>query len=91
MVPGRNLEDHPRLADPVVANKVHFTNNVKEMTEFVPPSQLLKELEGEEDWEYQYAEPVPGENAKMEDVGTRDQLLAARELLYREFESATLD
>ncbi|KAK1757217.1 phosphatidylinositol transfer protein CSR1 [Echria macrotheca] len=75
--------------DPVVANKVHFTNNVKEMEEFIAPKQLPKELDGEEDWEYAFVEPVPGENERMKDVETRDKLLAAREVLVKEFEDAT--
>lgn len=76
--------------DPVVAAKVHFTNNKADMEEYIAPTQLLRELEGQEEWTYQYAEPVPGENEKLDDTKTRDELLAARELLYREFEEATL-
>lgn len=51
---------------------------------------MLKELDGEEDWEYKYIEPTPGENAKMSDTATRDGLLAAREKLYQEYEEVTL-
>lgn len=76
--------------DPVVANKVHFTNNAKEMEEFIEPSRILKELEGGEDWEYSYVEPIPGENDKMKDTATRDKLLSEREHIYKEFEEATL-
>ncbi|KAK0649509.1 CRAL-TRIO domain-containing protein [Cercophora newfieldiana] len=75
--------------DPVVANKVHFTNNVKEMEEFIAVKQLPKELEGEEDWEYKFIEPVPGENDRLKDTATRDRLLAARDMLVKEFEDAT--
>jgi len=74
-----------------VASKVHFTNNVTEMAEYVNKGQIPKELDGDEDWEYHYDEPVPGENAKMQDEETRDRLLASRELLYKEFEDATLE
>jgi hypothetical protein len=77
--------------DPVVAAKVNFTNNVKDMEEFIASSRLLKELEGEEDWEYKYIEPIPGENDKMKDSETRDRLLADREKLVKEFEQATLE
>jgi len=75
--------------DPVVANKVHFTNNTQEMEEFIPRSQILKELEGDEDWEYQYVEPVAGENETMKDTVTSGKLVAEREILYREYEDAT--
>jgi len=77
--------------DPVVANKVHFTNNVREMDEFIAVKQLPKELDGEENWEYKFVEPVPGENDKMKDTVTRDRLLAAREILVKEFEDATIE
>jgi len=68
---------------------VHFTNNVKEMEEFIAVKQLPKELEGEEDWEYAFVEPTPGENDQMKDTATRDRLLAAREMLVKEFEDTT--
>ncbi|KAL2210634.1 CRAL/TRIO domain-containing protein [Sarocladium strictum] len=76
--------------DPVVASKVHFTNNKNDMSEFIAPSQILKELGGDEDWEYKYVEPVAGENVKMKDVETRDRLVKAREELVKEFEAETL-
>jgi hypothetical protein len=74
-----------------VANKVHFTNNAKEMEEFIPMKHIPKDLEGEEDWTYQYVEPVEGENDKLNDTETRDRLLAAREELYKEYEETTLE
>ncbi|KLU85388.1 phosphatidylinositol transfer protein CSR1 [Magnaporthiopsis poae ATCC 64411] len=76
--------------DPVVASKVHFTNDAKAMEEFVALDKLPKELDGEEDWQYQYTPPIPGENDKMKDTATRDRLLAERELIYRQYEDATL-
>ena len=76
--------------DPVVASKVHFTNNMREVEEFIPSKNITKELDGEEDWEYKYVEPVPGENDKMKDIDTRDRLLAEREQQYRDFEMATI-
>lgn len=60
------------------------------MSEFIAPSQILKELGGDEDWEYNYVEPVAGENDKMKDVETRDRLVKAREELVKEFETETL-
>lgn len=50
---------------------------------------MPKELDGEEDFEYKYVEPVPGENDKMKDTATRDGLIAAREQLYHDYEEAT--
>lgn len=76
--------------DPVVASKVHFTNNIKDLSEFVDKSRVLKELDGDEDWTYSYVEPVAGENDQMKDTTKRDSLLAAREQLYKDYEAATL-
>ncbi|APA14115.1 hypothetical protein sscle_12g088850 [Sclerotinia sclerotiorum 1980 UF-70] len=77
--------------DPVVASKVHFTNNVEEMSEFVARSQILKELGGDEDWEYKFVEPIPGENDKMKDTATRDKLLTGREAIVGKYEKATIE
>ncbi|KAL6923833.1 hypothetical protein FSHL1_001083 [Fusarium sambucinum] len=75
--------------DPVVAAKVHFTNNRSELEDFIAPNHLIKELEGDENWEYKYVEPSPGENDKMKDTQTRDSLLVEREKLVKKFEQAT--
>ncbi|RKK25623.1 CRAL-TRIO domain-containing protein C3H8.02 [Fusarium oxysporum f. sp. cepae] len=75
--------------DPVVAAKVHFTNNRAELEEFIAPDQLIKELEGDENWEYKYIEPIAGENDKMKDTQTRDRLLTDREELVKKFEHTT--
>ncbi|ETS84043.1 hypothetical protein PFICI_05919 [Pestalotiopsis fici W106-1] len=76
--------------DPVVASKVHFTNNLKDMSEFITPSRIPKELDGEDSWEYHYVEPVIGENQKLKDTETRDKMLEEREVFYDEYEQATL-
>lgn len=77
--------------DPVVASKVQFTNSNEEMEKFVPRSQIIKELGGDEDWTYQYIEPIPGENDKMKDTETRDRLLKERETIVDQYEKATLE
>jgi hypothetical protein len=61
------------------------------MADFVSPDRVPKELDGTEDWEYKYIEPVQGENETMRDIATRDRLLEARDSLVREYEKATLD
>lgn len=60
------------------------------MSEFIEPSHILKELDGQEDWDYKYLEPVAGENEKMKDTTTRDALLSGREELVHEYEETTL-
>jgi hypothetical protein len=74
-----------------VASKVHFINTAAEISEFVDVDKLPKEVDGTSSWEYRYVEPIEGENAKMADTATRDTLLAARELLVKEHEAATLE
>ncbi|KAI1080295.1 CRAL/TRIO domain-containing protein [Whalleya microplaca] len=77
--------------DPVVAGKVHFTNNVKDLQEFIAAERIPDEMDGSSGWTYKYVEPVPGENSKMEDVETKEKLLQEREILYEEYESKTLE
>jgi len=76
--------------DPVVASKIHFTKDVHELAELIPLSQIPKELGGQEDWEYSYVEPRPGENAKMADTATRDRLDQERRSIVDEYEKLTI-
>ncbi|KAJ6788910.1 hypothetical protein PWT90_00121 [Aphanocladium album] len=75
--------------DPVVASKVHFTNGRSGLEEFIAPNHIPKELDGDEDWEYKYIEPVENENAAMKDTATRDNILEERSALTKEFQEAT--
>lgn len=75
--------------DPVVASKVHFTKNVKELEEFVDQSQIPKELGGGENWAYRYVEPVPDENKLQSDDTTRQSLLEERAAVVKDYESTT--
>ena len=77
--------------DPVVASKVHFTKNEHELEQFVPRSNIIKELGGDDPYMYEYVEPRPGEDAKMADEVTRQRLLDERALLVSDFENTTLD
>ncbi|KAL4892659.1 CRAL/TRIO domain protein [Aspergillus ambiguus] len=77
--------------DPVVASKIHFTKNYEELQEFIPKNQIMKELEGEENWEYKYVEIQPDENKAIEDSTKRDELVAERQKLAHEMQDATLD
>lgn len=77
--------------DPVVAGKVNFTNNVDELEEFVPRSQIPVDLGGDENWSYHYVEPAANENEAMKDTETRDKLLARRENIVKDYEKATIE
>ncbi|KEQ67218.1 CRAL/TRIO domain-containing protein [Aureobasidium melanogenum CBS 110374] len=76
--------------DPVVASKINFCSNVEELSAFIPKSQILKELGGDEDWEYHYVEPRAGENDKMKDTATRDKIEAERKELVQKYQAETV-
>ncbi|KAI4260543.1 MAG: hypothetical protein LQ352_000239 [Teloschistes flavicans] len=75
--------------DPVVASKVHFTQNLAELEQFIDKSHIIKELGGDDPWEYHYIEPSAGENEKMSDENTRQRLLDERASTMKEYESTT--
>ncbi|CCG83435.1 Predicted protein [Taphrina deformans PYCC 5710] len=77
------------LLDPVVANKIRFANSTAELETFLPGPDIIKELGGPRDWEYEYIEPAQNENDLMKDTVTRDKLLADRAKLYDQFEMLT--
>jgi hypothetical protein len=75
--------------DPVVASKIHFTRSVEELEEFIPRSQILKELGGDEDWEYNYIEPVVGEDDLLNDTARLEKLQAERDDTVNKYEDLT--
>lgn len=77
--------------DPVVAAKVHFTNGMEDLSEFVPKLQIIKELGGDEAWEYKYIEPTADENASMTDTAGKEKLLQERQAAVTEYEARTFD
>jgi hypothetical protein len=77
--------------DPVVANKVHFTNSVTELSEFIESSSVLAELGGENSWKYSYIEPGENENIRMKDVETKEKLITKRKDLAREYEEEVFE
>ncbi|KAJ5949367.1 hypothetical protein N7454_000951 [Penicillium verhagenii] len=77
--------------DPVVAAKIHFTKNRHDLEAIIPPGQIMKELEGDENWEYKYAEVQEGENKLMEDTETRDKLIAERQELAKDIQDVTIE
>ena len=75
--------------DPVVANKVHFTKNLEELEQYVPKSNIIKELGGDDPYTYEYIEPRTGENDSMLDNVTRSRLQEDRANTVKEFEART--
>ncbi|KNG47667.1 cral trio domain-containing protein [Stemphylium lycopersici] len=77
--------------DPVVAGKVHFAKTVQDLSNYIPKSQIPKELGGDEDWEYKFPEPVPGENDKMKEEGPKQELQSERQGLVDKYESTVVE
>lgn len=79
------------ILDPVVASKVHFISGPKQLEKLIPPEHIVKELGGQENWEYKYIEPIPGENDRLKDTETRDRLLTERMNLGDELYKTTAE
>ncbi|KAL8953001.1 MAG: hypothetical protein Q9222_001116 [Ikaeria aurantiellina] len=75
--------------DPVVASKIHFTKNLEELEHFIEKSHIIKELGGDDPFEYHYEEPRTGENDKMSDQSTIQRLLTERADVVKEYEKTT--
>lgn len=76
--------------DPVVASKIHFTKSIEDMEVFIPRSNIIKELGGDDDWEYSYLEPVPGEDDPIANgASIRAQLQVKRDEQVKEYEAFT--
>jgi hypothetical protein len=77
--------------DPVVASKVHFTSDVHDLEQYIPKSQIIKELGGEEEWEYKYIEPISDENALMKEESPRIKLEEERKEDVLAYQKKTFD
>ena len=77
--------------DPVVAAKVHFTNGPEDLQEYIPRSQIISELGGDEKWEYKYIEPSPQEDVSLENASARKELTAVRQKYVEDYEKKTFD
>ncbi|KAL4756650.1 CRAL-TRIO domain-containing protein [Aspergillus foveolatus] len=75
--------------DPRLVERIHFTRSVEDLEKFMDRDQIIAELGGDEDWEYEYIEPEPDENQAMDDLAARDTLLAERQSLGEDFIAAT--
>lgn len=77
--------------NPAVASKVRFTRGKRGLKKYIEPSQIIKELGGEEYWKYQYEEPQADENIRMHNTSTRDCLFEERRVMGMQFEELTKD
>lgn len=77
--------------DPVVAAKISFTKNFEDMNQFIEAKYIPKELGGERKYEYEYEEPVEGENELQQDEETRKKLDDQRLDIGKRFQQAVID
>jgi len=75
--------------DPVVASKINFTKTTEELEKFIPRAQIIKELGGDEDWEYKYIEPAADEDVALNSTAELYILQAERDAVVREYEELT--
>ncbi|KAH6879516.1 CRAL-TRIO domain-containing protein [Thelonectria olida] len=80
-----------RWLNPVIASKIHFTNGTKELKRFISAENLQKCYGGQDNWEYKYIGPEPGENQPLlsEEKGAKIQ--NERNELVQQFEQMTID
>ncbi|GAB1218192.1 hypothetical protein ATERTT37_007445 [Aspergillus terreus] len=78
-----------RWIEPDLAARIHFSYTTAEIEQFIAPERLVKSLNGKDDWTFQFVEPVEGENDKMGDTLTRDELLSERMAIGKELLVAT--
>lgn len=79
--------------DPVVASKISFTKDEKDLAAYIPPENIPKELGGKDDWEYEYVEPAPAEAAQIASASSSpvyQAVKAERAELVAQFETLTL-
>ncbi|KAJ5884866.1 hypothetical protein N7495_009376 [Penicillium taxi] len=76
------------LLNPSVT-EIHFLSGVKELETMIPREHILRELGGDEDWDWEYIDPLPHENDKLHNTAERITILAERKELGNELFSLT--
>lgn len=76
--------------DPVVVSKIHFTKNTADLAKFIPMEFIEKDLGGDSTYEFEYIEPVEGENDLMKDKETIEKLTKERDVISAEFIDMTI-
>lgn len=77
-----------------MASKIHFTKSVEDMEVFIPRCNIIKELGGDDDWEYSYPEPESANTttsllSSASTLSIRAQLQAKRDEQVRAYEALT--
>ncbi len=77
--------------DPVIASKINFTRKSADLLQFISEDNLQTSYGGKDTWEYEYVEPVEGENAKLTELEKRAEIQQERNELIGEFELQTIE
>lgn len=78
--------------DPVVASKINFTKNTSDLEKYIDKSQLLKDLGGDNDVEYEYLEPTKEANSlAVSDPEIIKKYVDERSELQKQFISKTIE
>ncbi|KAI3318854.1 CRAL/TRIO domain-containing protein [Xylariaceae sp. AK1471] len=77
--------------DPVIASKINFTRKSADLLRFISEENLQTSYGGKDSWEYEYIEPVPGENKRFDEVEKKAEIQGERDELVREFELQTVE
>lgn len=77
--------------DPVIASKINFTRRSADLLQFISPENLQASYGGKDSFEYEYVEPVEGENARLAEAEKRAKIEHERNELVDEFELQTTE
>lgn len=78
--------------DPVVASKVNFTKSVEDLEKWISKDQILKEMGGEDPYEWEYLEPTKEANGLKEDNPEKlAKVETERKQLFDEFVAKTVE
>lgn len=77
--------------DPVVASKINFTKHASDLEKYIDSNQILKEMDGDDTYEYKYLEPTKEDNGlAIKDKAILDEKTSERDLLKKQFIEKTL-
>lgn len=76
--------------DPVVASKISFTKNEKDLLKFIDSDQIPHDMGGTSDFSYKWIEPKEGESKFVKDLEGRKVKISERDNWFKEFDELTL-
>lgn len=78
--------------DPVVSSKINFTKNLSDLEKYIDRKELIKDLDGSDDHEYNYLEPTESQNGlAIKDESVVNELKMQRQELQKQFIQKTIE